>query len=63
MDYYHQVLEITLDDDNIVQKVKNYSEKDSFEIKVSKNQDNKDINFVNFWKDIVRAMTRKNTVD
>lgn len=57
------VLEITLDDDNIVQKVKNYSEKDSFEINVSKNQDNKDINFVNFWKDIVRAMTRKNTVD
>ena len=57
------VLKITLDDDNIVQKVKNYSEKDSFEVNVSKNQDNKDINFVNFWKDIVRAMTRKNTVD
>ena len=57
------VLEITLDNKNIVQKIKKYSNKDSFEIKVSKNQENRDINFTNFWKDIIRAMRRKNTED
>ena len=57
------VLEITLDNKNIVQKIKKYSDKDSFEIKVSKNQDNRDINFTSFWKDIVRALRRKNTED
>ena len=57
------VLEITLDDKNIVQKIKKYSNKDSIEVKVSKNQENRNINFTNFWKDIVRALRRKNTED
>ena len=57
------VLEITLDNKNIVQKIKKYSNKDSHEIKVSKNQEKRNINFTNFWKDIVRALRRKNTED
>ena len=57
------VLEITLDNKNIIQKVKNYSEKDTLKIKVSKNQDNKGIDFTTFWKDVVRALRRTNTED
>ena len=57
------VLEITLDDKNVVQKIKKYSNKDVNEIKVSKNQEKRNINFTNFWKDIVRALRRKNTED
>ena len=57
------VLEITLDNKNIVQKIKKYSNKDSYEIKVSKNQEKRNINFTNFWKDIVRALRRTNTED
>jgi outer membrane protein assembly factor BamE (lipoprotein component of BamABCDE complex) len=57
------VLEITLDNKNIVQKIKKYSNKDSQEIKVSKNQEKRNINFTNFWKDIVRVLRRKNTED
>ena len=57
------VLEIILDKKNIVQKINKYSNKDSFEIKVSKKQDDKSINLTNFWKDIVRALRRKNTED
>ena len=57
------VLEISFDNKNIVQKIKKYSNKDSYEIKVSKNQEKRNINFTNFWKDIVRALRRKNTED
>ena len=57
------VLEITLDNKNIVQKINKYSNKDSYEIKVSKNQEKRNINFTNFWKDIIRALRRKNTED
>ena len=53
------VLEITLDNKDIVQNFKKYSEKDSFRINVSKKQDAKNINMTSFWKDIIRAMTRK----
>ena len=53
------VLKITLDDKNIVQKIKKYSDKDSFEIKVTKEQDDRDINMTSFWKDIVRAIRRR----
>ncbi len=53
------VLEITLDNKDIVQNLKKYSEKDSFRINVSKKQDAKNINMTSFWKDIIRAMTRK----
>ena len=55
------VLEITLDDKNIVQKIKKYSEKDSFDIIVTKEQNDRDINMTSFWKDIVNALRRTNT--
>ena len=57
------VFEITLDDKNVVQKYKKYSDKDSLDIKVSKNDDEKDIDLTSIWKDIVRALRKTNTVD
>ena len=57
------VLEIKLDDKNIVQKIKKYSEKDGFDLQVSKNQDDTNINLISLWKDLIRALARKNTVD
>ena len=55
------VLEITLDNKNIVQKIKKYSDKDSFDLIVANEQDDKDINMISFWKDIVNALRRTNT--
>ena len=55
------VFEITLDDKNIVQKYKKYSDKGQFRYKFSKNNDDKDIDLTSFWKDIVRALRRTNT--
>jgi len=57
------VLEIKLDDKNIVQKIKKYSDKDSFDLQVSENQDDRNINLISLWKDIIRALARKNTLD
>ena len=57
------VFEITLDDKNVVQKYKKYSDKDSLDIKVVKNNDDKDIDLISFWKDLVRALRRANTED
>ena len=57
------VLEITLDNKNIVQKIKKYSDKDSFDIKITKEQDDRDINMTSFWKDIINALRRTNTED
>ena len=57
------VLEIMFDDKNIVQKIKKYSEKDSFDIKVSKFEDEKEINLVGFWKDIIRSLSRRQSID
>ena len=57
------VLEIKLDDKNIVQKITKYSNKDSFDLQVSKNQDDRKINVITLWKDLIRALARKNTVD
>ena len=57
------VFEITLDEKNIVQKYKKYSDKDSLDIKVSKVNDEKDIDLSSFWKDLVRALRRTNTED
>ena len=57
------VLEIKLDNKNIVKKINKYSNKDSFAIHISKNQDKKNINFANFWKDIIRVFRKKNTED
>ena len=55
------VLEITLDNDNIVQKIQRFSNKDSFDINVYKEEDGRDTNMISFWKDIVRALRRTNT--
>ena len=57
------VFEITLDEKNVVQKYKKYSDKDSLDIKVVKNNDDKDINLTSFWKDLLRALRRTNTED
>ena len=57
------VLEIKLDDKNIVQKIKKYSDKDGFDLQVSKNQDDQNINLISLWKDLIRALARKNTLD
>ena len=57
------VFEITLDDKNVVKKYKKYSDKDSLDIKVVKNNDNKDIDLTSFWKDLVRALKRTNNED
>ena len=57
------VFEITLDDKNVVHKYKKYSDKDSLDIKVVKNNDKKDIDLTSFWKDLVRALRRTNTED
>ena len=54
------VFEITLDNKNIVKKYKKYSDKDSLDIKVVRNNDNKDIDLTSFWKDLVRALRRTN---
>ena len=55
------VFEITLDDKNVVQKYKKYSEKDSLDLKVVKNNDKKDLDLMPFWKDLVRALRKTNT--
>ena len=57
------VFEIILDDKNVVQKYKKYTDKDSLDINVVKNNDDKDIDLTSFWKDIVRAIRRTNTED
>ena len=57
------VFEITLDDKNVVQKYKKYSDKDILDIQVDKNNEDKDIDLTSFWKNIVRALRRTNTVD
>ena len=57
------VFEIILDDKNVVQKYKKYTDKDSLDINVVKNNDDKDIDLISFWKDIVRALRRTNTED
>ena len=55
------VYEITLDDKNVVKKFKKYSDKDSLDIRIVKNNDVKDIDLTSFWKDLVRAFRRTNT--
>ncbi len=53
------MLEITLDNKNIVQNLKKYSEKDIFQVKLSKKEDTKNLNMETFWKNIIRATRRK----
>ena len=55
------VYEITLDDKNVVKKFKKYSDKDSLDLRITKNNDVQDIDLTSFWKDLVRAFRRTNT--
>ena len=55
------VYEITLDDKNVVKKFKKYSDKDTLDIRIVKNNDVQDIDLTSFWKDLVRAFRRTNT--
>ena len=55
------VFEITLDNKNIVQNYKQYNEKNSVDLNISRKDDNSDPNLILFWKDIVNAMGRKKT--
>ena len=55
------VYEITLDDKNVVKKFKKYSDKDSLDLRIIKNNDVQDIDLTSFWKDLVRAFRRTNT--
>ena len=57
------VFEITLDDKNVVQKYKKYSDNDTLDINVAKNNNDNNINLTSFWKDIVRALRRTNNED
>ena len=57
------VLEITLNNKNIVKNIKKYSDINNFDIKVSKKQDEGNINYKSFWKDITRAFRRQHYVD
>ena len=54
------VYEIILDDRNIVQKYKQYTEKDSYNLDVTKKEDDSKIDFTMFWKDIINAMRKQN---
>ena len=56
------VYEITFDNKNIVKDYKKYTEKDSYNINISKNNDDSDLDLTMFWKDILNAM-RRNNVD
>ena len=55
------VYEITLDDKDVVKKFKKYSDKDSLDLRIIKNNDVQDIDLTSFWKDLVRAFRRTNT--
>ena len=57
------VYEIILDDENIVQKYKQYTEKDGYNLDISKKEDETKMDFTMFWKDIINAMRRQNIED
>ena len=40
-----------------------YKRQDGFDLQVSKNQDDQNINLISLWKDLIRALARKNTLD
>ena len=54
------VYEIKFDNNNIVKKFKKFTEKDSLDLIVSEEKDDKDLDLSIFWKDIVNAMRRRN---
>ena len=47
----------------LFKNIKNIQKKDSLDINVVKNNDDKNIDLTSFWKDLVRALRRTNTVD
>ena len=56
-----QVIEIIFDENEIIQNYKKYSEKNSYNIKVSdKDSDDADHNSVTFWKEIINNLSRSN---
>ena len=56
------VFEIFLDDKNIVKEFKKFTEKDSLDLDISKNED-VDIDMTAFWRDIINAMRKRNIDD
>ena len=57
------VFEITLDNNNIVKDYRQYTKKDTVDLKIHKNQDEFDLNMTTFWKDFITALTRTNKQD
>ena len=58
------VFEITFNDKNIVNKIKKYNELDSKNIKISKkNSLEKNNTSIQFWKDIINNLRRRNVED
>ena len=58
------VFEITFNDKNIVNKVKKYNKFDSKNIKISKNSSlEKNNTSIQFWKDIINNLRRRNVKD
>ena len=58
------VLEITFNDKNIVNKIKKYDKFDSKNVKVSKkNSLEKNNTSIQFWKDIINNLRRRNVED
>ena len=55
-----KISDAILDDRNIVQKYKQYSEKDSYDLDITKKEDDSKIDFTMFWKDIINAMRKQN---
>ena len=58
------VFEITFNDKNIVNKIKKYNELDSKNVKISKkNSIEKNNTSIQFWKDIINNLRRRNVED
>ena len=58
------VFEITFNDKNIVNKIKKYNEFDSKNVKISKkNSLEKNNTSIQFWKDIINNLRRRNVED
>ena len=58
------VLEITFNDKNIVNKIKKYNEFDSKNIKISEKTDlEKNNTSIQFWKDLINNLRRRNIED
>ena len=58
------VFEITFNDKNIVNKIKKYNELDAKNVKISKkNSSEKNNTSIQFWKDIINNLRRRNVED